>query len=311
MIHKPVLLKEIIQKLKINKNAIVVDATLGGGSYSKVILNKIGPKGKLIAIDKDILAIDNFKKKIKKQRNVFLFQDSFSNLDKILASLTIKKVNNIVADLGVSSDQLESKERGFSYKYEDAPLDMRMNYSQKLTAEQVINSYTETQLKKIFWEYGNEYFSRNIAKNIVRTRQKKKIKTVGDLMLIIQKSIPQKNQQKNFRIHWATRTFQALRIEVNHELEDLKKFLEISIDRLKKGGRLGVVSFHSGEDKLVKKIFQENARGCICPENFPVCRCGHTSKVKIINSKPIVSSEKEVENNFRARSAKLRLVEKI
>ncbi len=311
MIHKPVLLKEAINNLKLKEGMIVVDATLGGGNYSREILKKIGKKGKLIAIDKDEKSVNNFQKFINRKnlKNVYLFQGSYVELNKFLKKIKVKKINAVVADLGLSTDQLEDKRRGFSFQKKQALLDMRMDQTQGMTAKQIVNQYSEKRLAEIFWKYGNEKFSRSIAKAIVNQRRAYPLETVEDLLQVIQSAIPVKFQHQ--KIHWATKVFQALRIEVNQELKELKEFLQISIDSLLKKGRLVVVSFHSGEDKIVKGIFRENARGCICPKEFPVCRCGHKAKIKIITRHPVIPSEQEVKKNPRARSAKLRVVEKI
>jgi len=309
-IHKPVLLEEVIENLKLKNGDVVVDATLGGGGHSREILEKIGDEGVLIAIDQDINAIEEFKvksEKLKAQGKIFLVNDNFANLDKILADLKIEKVDKIMADFGISSDQLEA-ERGFSFQ-KDAPLDMRMDQKGEITAEKIVNDYFEEELARIFSEYGEEKFAKKIAREISKQRKAKPIKTTFDLVSIIGNSIPEK--YKHQKIHFATRVFQALRIEVNGELEKIKEFIPKTIEVLNKKGRLAVITFHSGEDRIAKEIFRENARGCICPPNFPVCRCGNKPKIKIVNKKPILPSAGEVGSNPRSRSAKLRIIEKL
>lgn len=358
-IHKPVLLKESIESLNIKSGDIVVDATLGGGGHSREILKKIGGEGILVAIDSDINAINSFAEfpisnfqfsnklqttnlKFKILGNVCLVHDNFANLDEILADLKIKKADAILADFGISSDQLEA-DRGFSFQ-KDAPLDMRMNQREGITAAEAINSYSEKELSDIFFQYGDEKYGKIIAKGIVNQRKISSIKTTKELVSVIEKSVPER--YKHQRINFATKVFQALRIEVNREIESIGVFIPKAIEILNKKGRLSIITFHSGEDRIVKEIFRQNARGCICrPENqlqklqedyfdamnkndydlaselemqlktgkpnFPVCRCGRKSIVKIINSKPIVPDSKEIGENPRSRSAKLRVLEKI
>ena len=310
-IHKSVLLEESIKALNLKKGDVVVDATLGGGGHSHEILKKIGSEGMLIAIDQDNEAIEKFKaqsKKLKAKGRIFLVNDNFANLDSILKELKIEKVDAILADFGISSDQLEKTERGFSFQ-KDAPLDMRMNQNEGMTAADVVNSYSEKELANIFFEYGDEKYARLIAKGIVSQRKSKPIETTKELAVLIEKSIPKRYGSQ--KINPATKVFQALRIEVNKELESIREFIPKAIEVLDKKGRLSVITFHSGEDRIVKEIARENARGCICPPNFPVCRCGRFPIVKIVNSKPIVPGAKEIGDNPRSRSAKLRVVEKI
>ena len=308
-IHKAVLLEESIKALNLKEGAVVVDATLGGGGHSEAILNRIGDNGKLIAIDADEEAIERFKLKIqsakfKVKENLFLINDNFSNLERILEAIGINKVDGIIADLGWSSDQVLG--RGMSFQ-KDEDLDMRFNKSQKLTAREIVNEYPKDRLEKIIREYGEERFAGNIAKKIVDRRKDKNIKTTGELAEIIKESIPRRFWGK---INPATKTFQALRIEVNDELNNLRKFLPQAISALNPKGRLAVISFHSLEDRIVKNIFRENAGGCICPKEFPQCRCGRQPEIEIITKKPIIAGEKEIEGNPRARSAKLRVCEK-
>ncbi|HRZ95415.1 MAG TPA: 16S rRNA (cytosine(1402)-N(4))-methyltransferase RsmH [Candidatus Moranbacteria bacterium] len=319
-LHKPVLLKETVELLNIKEGSIVVDATLGGGGHSREILRKIGEKGTLVSIDADAEAIKNFTEfpisnfqfpnnfqiPIFKFQNVYLVNDNFSNLGAILEAASIRKVDAILADLGWSSDQLEG--RGMSF-LKDEPLDMRFDSNQKLAAREVVNEYSQEDLERILKEYGEERFAKNISRKIVEYRKDKIIETTGELAEIIKSAVPEK--YKHGKINSATRTFQAIRVEVNGELDNLEKFIPKSIEALISGGRLAIISFHSLEDRIVKNIFRENAGGCICPKNFPQCICGKIPKVKIITKKPIVPEEKELENNPRARSARLRICEKI
>lgn len=310
-IHKSVLLKEAIESLNIKNGDVVVDATLGGGGHSIEILERIMPGGVLVAIDQDEETMEKFRNrslKFKAEGKIFLINDNFANLDNILADLKISKVDAILADFGISSDQLEKTDRGFSFQ-KDAPLDMRMNQKEGITAEAVADSYSEEELTKIFHEYGDERYGRRIAREIVEQRKNSPIKTTKDLVLLIEKSVPEK--YKHQRIHFATKVFQALRMEVNKELENIRKFIPEAIKILDKKGRLSVITFHSGEDRIAKEIFRENARGCICPANFPICRCGKKPIVKLVSSKPIISGLKEIGENPRSRSAKLRTIEKI
>ncbi len=310
-IHKSVLLKEAIESLNIKNGDVVIDATLGGGGHSIEILERIMPGGVLVAIDQDEETIEKFRNrslKFKAEGKIFLINDNFANLDNILADLKISKVDAILADFGISSDQLEKTDRGFSFQ-KDAPLDMRMNQKEGITAEAVADSYSEEELAKIFHEYGDERYGKRIAREIVEQRKNSPIKTTKDLVLLIEKSVPEK--YKHQRIHFATKVFQALRMEVNKELENIRKFIPEAIKILDKKGRLSVITFHSGEDRIAKEIFRENARGCICPANFPICRCGKKPIVKLVSSKPIIPGLKEIGENPRSRSAKLRTIEKI
>jgi 16S rRNA (cytosine1402-N4)-methyltransferase len=312
-IHKTVLLEETVDALEPKDSMVVVDATLGGGGHSTLVLKKIGQNGKLIAFDQDAAAISRFKERLRKQElgkldeNIFLVHENFSKLKDSLLSLGISSVDAIMADLGISSDQLEDG-RGISFLQDD-PLDMRMDQRSELTAEKVINTYSQEQLAKIIREYSDEKFASKIASKIVEARIKKEITTTKELVDVIAKAIPEKF--KHQKIHFATKTFQALRIEVNRELTILETFVSQAVEMLKPKGRLAVITFHSGEDAIIKKAFRENARGCICPPQFPVCRCGNSAKVKVLTRKPILPSDKEVQENPRSRSAKLRVIEKL
>jgi len=305
--HKSVLLKESIAGLNLQKDSIAVDATLGGGGHSYEIFQIIGDSGKLIAIDQDKSAIESFKKKFPKKNAVELVQDNFSNIKDILSALKIESVDGILADLGYSSIQLEDEKYGMSF-LKDSPLDMRLNDSNELTAKKVVNEYEQRDLERIFREYGEEKFAGKIAKIIVLERASKKIESTFDLVEIIRQAIPEKFQHQ--KIHPATKTFQALRIEVNEELNSLKKFVPAAINALSRGGRLAIISFHSLEDRIVKNIFKDLSVDCICPPDFPICRCKHRATIKIITRKPIIPNAVEIEWNSRARSAKLRIVEK-
>lgn len=309
-VHKSVLLEEAIENLKLKNGDVVIDATLGGGGHSREILKKIGREGTLIAIDADADAIKNFEFRIlnfKNKGRICLVNDNFANLDKILADLKIEKVDAILADFGISSDQLEA-ERGFSFQ-EDTLLDMRMNQNGEMTAEKIVNNYSEEELAKIFSEYGEEKFAKRIAREIAVQRKIKPIKKTLELVGIIVSSIPEKFKYQ--RIHPATKVFQALRIETNKELESIRKFIPKAIEVLNKSGRLAVIAFHSGEDGIAKEILRENARGCICPPNFPICQCGKKPVVRIVTKKPILPSVSEIGSNPRSRSAKLRVIEKL
>ncbi len=309
-IHKSVLLDETIELLNLKAGMVVVDATLGGGGHSREILKKIGKSGQLIGFDADMVAIKEFEKEIKKYnwRNIVLVNANFRNLTKELVKLEIGKVDVILADIGYSSDQLGDVRRGISFQVE-SPLDMRFDKNQELTAEKVINEYGQEELENILRKFGEEKFAKNISKGILKYRKEKKIKTTKELVEIIENSIPKKYHYG--KIHLATKTFQAIRIEVNKELESLQNFLPQALNSLKPRGRLAVISFHSLEDRIVKEIFRENARGCICPRDFPVCLCGEVEKVKIITKKPLMAGEGELEINPRSRSAKLRVCELI
>jgi 16S rRNA (cytosine1402-N4)-methyltransferase len=307
-IHKSVLLEEAIEALNLKEGSVVVDATLGGGGHSLEILKLIGKGGRLIVIDADDGAIARFGKRMQEQQieNVTLVRDNFRNLGSILKSLEIERVDAILADIGYSSDQLEDAERGISFQL-DAPLDMRFDQSQKLTAEKIVNDYGREDLERIIKNYGEERFCKNIVRGIVGYRSKKRIESTRELVSIIESHVP--DGYRRGRISPATKTFQAIRIEVNQELDSLREFTSAAIRMLSFRGRLAVISFHSLEDRIVKEIFRENARGCICPQDFPVCLCEKLAKLKIITKKPVIAGPDEIERNPRARSAKLRVCE--
>lgn len=313
-IHKSVMLEEAIDALNLKNGDVVVDATLGGGGHSLEIIKRILPKGKLIAIDQDLDAIKKFeevldKLKLKsKKENISLNHGNFSELESILKNNKIFKVSAVLADFGISSDQLDSSERGFSFQ-KNARLDMRMNQEEKLSAWNVVNEYGEERLAGILQEYGEEKFAYYIAKSITNARKNKSIDTTDELVKIIESAVP--GSYKRRKIHFATKSFQAIRMEVNKEKDNLNIFLKKAIEVLNKKGKLAVITFHSGEDRMVKNIFRENARGCICPKEFPVCRCANTPSVAVITKKPISPGAREIADNPRSRSAKLRVIEKI
>ena len=304
--HEPVLLKECIKALNINPDGIYIDGTLGGAGHSLEIAKKLSPKGLLIGIDRDTEALRAAKDKLKNYTNVRYIHDNHDNIKQILEELQINGVDGILLDLGVSSYQLDEKSRGFSY-IADAELDMRMDKEQKLTAKEIVNTYLEEKLANIIWEYGEERFSRQIARNICKSREQKKIETTGELVEIIKKSIPLSKQKDG---HPAKRTFQAIRIEVNNEIQPLYNTILDCINCLNKNGRLAVLTFHSLEDRAVKKAYNEAEGKCTCTSDLPYCVCGAISQGKIINKKPIEATKEETERNSRAKSAKLRIFEK-
>jgi len=306
--HVSVLLNECIENLNIKPDGIYVDGTMGGAGHSLEIVKKLSEKGMLIGIDRDEEALAVAKERLKEFNNVKYVHDNHDNIDEIIKNLNIKGVDGILLDLGVSSYQIDEKTRGFTYM-DDGPLDMRMDKSQKLTAEYIVNNYKEQDLARIIFEYGEEKFSRKIARNICEYRKNKKIETTGELVKIIEKSIPGKFREKNS--HPAKRTFQAIRIEVNNEIEPLYNTIKNSITALNSKGKLCVITFHSLEDRMVKKAYVDAEGKCTCPKDLPYCVCGNVSLGKIITKKPILPTEKEIQENSRSRSAKLRVFEKI
>lgn len=306
--HVSVLLNECIENLNIKPDGIYVDGTMGGAGHSLEIVKKLSEKGMLIGIDRDEEALAVAEERLKNFNNVKYVHDNHDNIDEIIKDLNIKGVDGILLDLGVSSYQIDEKTRGFTY-INDGPLDMRMDKSQELTAEYIVNNYKEQELARIIFEYGEEKFSRKIAKNICEYRKNKKIETTGELVKIIEKSIPGKFREKNS--HPAKRTFQAIRIEVNNEIEPLYNTVKNSINALNSKGRLCVITFHSLEDRMVKKAYVDAEGKCTCPKDLPYCVCGNVSLGKIITKKPILPTEKEMQENSRSRSAKLRVFEKI
>ena len=305
--HEPVMLKECIQALNIQPDGIYVDGTLGGAGHSIEIVKRLSKKGKLIGIDRDEEALKAASKKLAEYQNVTYIHGNHDNIQTILHNLNIKEVDGILLDLGVSSYQLDERARGFSY-IGDAPLDMRMDVTTGITAKEIVNNYSEEKLSKIFWEYGEEKFSKQIAKNICKIRKEKEIKTTKELVQIIEKSIPKAKQKDG---HPAKRTFQAIRIEVNNEIEPLYNTIINSIHCLKQHGRLVVITFHSLEDRLVKNAMLDLQGKCTCPSDLPYCICGYESFGKVINKKPIVATQEEQEKNPRSKSAKVRIFERV
>jgi 16S rRNA (cytosine1402-N4)-methyltransferase len=306
--HVPVLLTQTIDLLNINPDGIYVDGTLGGGGHSYEICRRL-KKGKLIGIDQDLEAINSASKRLEEFKDKTTFvNDNFKNISKILKNLNINKVDGILLDIGVSSYQLDEESRGFSYQY-DAPLDMRMNRNSTFSAKQIVNEYSESQLAKIIFEYGEERFAKRISKFIVEERAKKPIETTFELVEIIKRAIPASNRREG--PHPAKRTFQAIRIEVNDELNVLRQAVDDSIDLLNTDGRLCIITFHSLEDRIVKESFSKLNNPCTCPPSFPVCVCKKERKINILTRKPITASNEELENNPRSRSAKLRGAERI
>lgn len=306
--HKSILLNECVENLNIKRDGIYVDGTLGGGGHSYSILKKLNNTGLLIGIDRDSDAITAATKKLSGFNNFKLVHDNNSNIINVLKELNIQGIDGMLLDLGVSSYQLDEADRGFSYMH-DAKLDMRMNREDKFSAYNVVNEYSEEKLSFIFKEYGEERYAKNIARNICKKRKEKEIETTFELVEIIKSSMPSK--ALNEKQHPAKRVFQAIRIEVNEELIRLKQTIKDAVYSLNKCGRLAIISFHSLEDKIVKHTFEELEGRCTCPKNFPVCVCGFKSFGKIITKKPIVCCKEEVIYNPRARSAKLRVFEKI
>lgn len=305
-LHKSVLLNETIEGLNIKPDGVYVDGTLGGAGHSSQILSRLGDKGRLIGIDQDEDAIATATDRIGGAPQVTIVRSNYSQMPQVLDELGIDTVDGILLDLGVSSYQLDAEERGFSYRF-DAPLDMRMDRRQSLSAREIVNNYTERELFKIIKDYGEEQFAQNIAKHIVIERQKKPIETTFELNEIIKMSIPAKKRQNG---HPSKKTFQAIRIECNRELEVLKSSLDQMIDRLSPGGRFAIITFHSLEDRMVKVAFKNAENPCTCPPEFPVCVCGNKSKGKVITRKPIIPSDEEMEENSRSKSSKLRIFEK-
>ncbi|MGN1212983.1 MAG: 16S rRNA (cytosine(1402)-N(4))-methyltransferase RsmH [Christensenellales bacterium] len=306
--HIPIMLDECLQGLNIKSNGIYFDGTLGGAGHSSEILKRLNG-GLLIATDKDDDALNVSTKRLSAIGNNFVtVKADFKDFNRVLDDLKIDKIDGVLLDLGVSSYQLDNAERGFSYT-KDAPLDMRMDQTNTLTAFDVVNTYTESQLAKIFYEYGEEPFTKNIVKNIAEARKSKPIKTTLELAEIIKNSVPKKVQIA--KGNPCKRVFQAIRIEVNRELTGLQQAIYEMIARLKKGGRIAIITFHSLEDRIVKDAFKLCATDCICPKNIPICVCGHKASIKLVNKKPLVANDKEQKENSRSLSAKLRIAEKI
>lgn len=307
--HVSVLLQETIDGLAVKPDGIYVDGTTGGGGHSYEICKRLGENGRLIGIDQDAEALAAAEKRLEPFAGIVtLVKSNYAQMKEVLKQLGIDKVDGIVLDLGVSSYQLDNAERGFSYR-EDAPLDMRMDREQTLTARDIVNEYPESELYRIIKEYGEERFAKNIARNICKRRQDKPLETTFELVDIIRGSMPAK--ARNGKSHPAKRTFQAIRIECNQELEVLRQALDEMVDLLKDGGRISIITFHSLEDRMVKTSFRRQENPCTCPPDFPVCVCGNKPKGKVITRKPILPSEEECEQNTRSKSAKLRVFERI
>ena len=302
--HISVLADEVIENLNIKPDGIYVDLTLGKGGHSKRILENLSENGRLIALDQDQDALNAAKENLSDFSNVIFVKSNFENIDRVLDDLGISKIDGALMDIGVSSYQIDNADRGFSYMH-DGPLDMRMDTGNELTAEKIVNDYSLDELQKIFSNYGEERFSRTIARKIVETRDEQRIDTTFKIRDLINKSV------RSNEAHPEKRVFQALRIEVNRELEVLENTLDKVIDRLNIGGRLCVITFHSLEDRIVKNTFKELEKDCICPPGLPVCICDHKAKVKTINKKPIIAGKKELKENSRAKSAKLRVCQRI
>lgn len=307
--HKSVLLEETIENLNIKPDGIYVDGTLGGAGHAYEVAKRLTEGGRLIGIDQDADAIAAASQKLEPLKNrVTIVRNNYCNMKEELQKLGISGVDGILLDLGVSSFQLDTPERGFTYREEDAPLDMRMDQRNSRTAKDIVNQYSEKELYRIIRDFGEDRFAKNIAKHIVAARQEKEIETTGELTEIIRASIPKKIQVAGG--HPAKRTFQAIRIELNRELEVLQDTLDEMIELLNEDGRICIITFHSLEDRIVKTIFKKNENPCTCPSDFPVCVCGKKSKGKVISRKPILPKEEELEENSRAKSAKLRVFEK-
>jgi len=308
--HKPVLLQEVVAFLNPQPGQVLVDCTLGGGGHSRELLGRILPGGLLIGLDQDMEAVKAAREVLKPlgEDNFIILNTNFVNLNKALQEISVKKVDGILFDLGVSSYQLDQAGRGFSYR-QDAPLDMRMDRTAGLTAYDLVNSLSADELARIIRDYGEERWAKRIARFIVKERESGPLETTGRMVEVIKKAIPSAARQEG--PHPAKRTFQALRIAVNRELEILEASLEQGIELLKDGGRLAVITFHSLEDRIAKNVFQKNARGCTCPKDLPVCVCTRKPLVKIVTTKPVLAGEVELADNPRSRSAKLRVVEKI
>lgn len=308
--HKSVMLKECIDNLHIRPDGIYVDGTLGGAGHSYEIAKRLSKEGRLIGIDQDADAVMAATERLEGfQDRVTIVRSNYCNMKQVLSDLGIDRVDGILLDLGVSSFQLDTPERGFTYREEDAPLDMRMDQREKLTAEDIVNEYSEMELYRIIRDYGEDRFAKNIAKHIVEARGQKRIQTAGELNEIIRGAIPKKIQLTGG--HPAKRTYQAIRIELNHELDVLKNTLDEMIGLLNPKGRLCIITFHSLEDRIVKTDFKKNENPCTCPKDFPVCVCHKVSKGKCVTRKPILPSEEELEMNSRSKSAKLRVFERV
>lgn len=307
--HTSVLLYETVDSLNIRPDGIYVDGTLGGGGHASLVLSRLGEQGRLIGLDQDADAIAAAGERLKEYGDrVTVIRTNYENIKDALASQGISGADGIYLDLGVSSYQLDTADRGFTYREDDAPLDMRMDQRNTQTAKDIVNGYSEMELYRIIRDYGEDRFAKNIAKHIVKARQEKEIETAGELTEIIKAAIPAKVRATGG--HPSKRTFQAIRIELNRELQVLEQSIDTMIDLLNPGGRLSIITFHSLEDRIVKNKFRENENPCICPPEFPVCMCGRKSKGRVVTRKPVLPSEEELAANKRSKRAKLRVFEK-
>lgn len=306
--HKSVLLEETIDNLNVRPDGVYVDGTLGGAGHAREVCRRLSATGRFIGIDQDAAAIETAAQRLSEFAQATVIRSNYCNMVQEVNNLGIREVDGIVLDLGVSSYQLDNAERGFTYR-EDVTLDMRMDQRQDKTARDIVNTYSEFDLYRIIRDYGEDKFAKNIAKHIVKAREQQPINTTGELSEIIKHAIPMKVRAVGG--HPSKRTFQALRIELNRELEVLRDSLDGMIDLLSDGGRICIITFHSLEDRIVKTIFKKNENPCTCPPDFPVCVCGNVSKGKVITRKPIVPSDEELEYNQRSKSAKLRVFERV
>ena len=307
--HVSVLLNETVDGLNIKPDGIYVDATLGGGEHAYEVCKRLSDKGHFVGIDQDAAAIEAASGRLKDfGEKVTIVRSNYCEIKSQLKNLGIEKVDGIVIDLGVSSYQLDTIDRGFSYRF-DAPLDMRMDQRQQMTAKDIVNTYSEAELFRVIRDYGEDKFAKNIAKHIVMEREKAPIETTEQLNEVIRHAIPMKVRKASG--HPSKRTFQAIRIELNQELDVLRDTLDDMIEMLNPGGRICIITFHSLEDRIVKSAFRKNENPCTCPSHFPVCVCGNKSKGKVITRKPILPGEEELENNSRSKSAKLRIFERV
>lgn len=305
--HIPVMLSEAVEGLSVKPGGVYVDATLGGGGHSAKILSELG-EGRLIAFDLDEWALNNARERFAGEERITLVNDNFKRIPEVLTDMGIDKIDGAIFDLGISSPQIDTPERGFSYMH-DAPLDMRMDLNATKNAYDVVNGYSEEALTGVFREYGEEKAAYRIAEDIVRIRKVKPIESTFELVKIIERHYPANPRKRSG--HPAKRVFQALRIEVNDELDGLSEAIEKTTLRLKPGGRIAVITFHSLEDRIVKNVFKELEKDCTCPKNFPVCVCGKRKEIEVLTKKPITAGEEELTKNPRAASAKLRIAERV
>lgn len=308
--HTPVLFQEVIENLQIKKGDVVLDGTIGGAGHAIEMLKQVGSRGKLIGFDLDTEALKTSDQRLKKISNNYqLINDNYSQLEKYGQQFQfLSKVSAILLDLGVSSNEIGNAGRGFSFQKPLEPLDLRMKEDSSLTASEILNNYSEEEIRKILQEYGEEPLAKKISRRVVSYRKTKRIETVADLLQILNEAY--RGAKKPKKIHQATRTWQALRIAVNDELNSLKKFLPAAVASLKPGGRIAIISFHSLEDRIVKQFFKKESLGCLCPKELPLCVCHHQPIIKILTKKPIIPNDQEIINNPRSRSAKLRLAQK-